>query len=467
MEYAAGGNLKDAIPELDWVEKKRIIVEVATGLAFLHSQGILHRDIKCENILLTEQRQAKLCDFGLAKIMTLSASTGAGNRAVKGTMGYIAPELIHKGPLYSTKSDIYALGVVMKRIGAFSMANNDMPLDYTSLMDQCLHEDPEKRPSANDVARAFEYESAHSIHHSLPASTTILNADEQYSLGKAYCDGFRVDRNYAEAWQRFMFAANMGHVGAQFELGMMYFRGIGTCQSYEDALKWLKQAADQGHNSARNNLAYYYRSGVAGVPSNNIEAAQLFLSAAVEGNILAQINAGRSFEYGQGVDQNHKEAFKWYQKASESGDALAQYHLGTCYYFGQGVAEDYVRASQLWQKAADGGNDQAQYNLGQIFFVGRGVSQDFQKAASLCSKAATQGHMDAQYNLAVSYLKGMGISKDENIAKSWLKSAADQGHIGAQRTLAMMDIGIQERHAMDLPENHNRILLIPTLSKIK
>ncbi|KAF9582144.1 hypothetical protein BGW38_000590 [Lunasporangiospora selenospora] len=433
MEYAAGGNLKDAIPELDWAEKKRIIVEVATGLAFLHSQGILHRDIKCENILLTEQRQAKLCDFGLAKIMTLSASTGAGNRAVKGTMGYIAPELIHKGPLYSTKSDIYALGVVMKKIGTFSMANSDMPLDYTSLMDH----------------------------------TTILNADEQYSLGMAYGNGLRVDRNYAEAWQRLMFAANLGHVEAQFELGMMFFRGIGTCQSFTDALKWLKQAADQGHNSARNNLAYYYRNGVAGVPSNDIEATQLFLSAAVEGDILAQINAGRSFEYGQGVDQNYKEAFKWYQKASESGDALAQYHLGECYYFGQGVSEDYVRASQLWQKAADGGYNQAQYNLGQAFFVGRGVSQDLQKAASLWSRAAMQGHMEAQYNLAISYLKGMGISKDENMAKSWLKSAADQGHIGAQRTLAMMDIGIQERHAMDLPKNLNRILLIPTLSKIK
>ncbi|KAI7818405.1 kinase-like domain-containing protein, partial [Gamsiella multidivaricata] len=120
-DYAEGGNLMGATPKLDWDSKRRIVTEVARGLAYLHNQDILHRDIKGDNILLTKHNEVKLCDFGLAKI--IASATRSSTYTQKGTPKWMAPELKVVKPEYSTKSDIYTLDVVME-----DMVNGDAPL---------------------------------------------------------------------------------------------------------------------------------------------------------------------------------------------------------------------------------------------------------------------------------------------------------------------------------------------------
>ncbi|KAF9276929.1 Dual specificity testis-specific protein kinase 2 [Mortierella alpina] len=69
MEYVEGGNLADAIVDKrvlkSWEVKTRIAKEISLGLAYLHSQGIIHCVIKSANILLTKHKDARICDFGL------------------------------------------------------------------------------------------------------------------------------------------------------------------------------------------------------------------------------------------------------------------------------------------------------------------------------------------------------------------------------------------------------------------
>ncbi|ESQ28210.1 hypothetical protein EUTSA_v10019670mg [Eutrema salsugineum] len=101
---------------LDWSQRFKIIKDVASGLCYLHQQWvqvIIHRDIKPANILLDETMNAKLGDFGLAKLCDHGIDPQTSH--VSGTLGYISPELSRTGKA-STRSDVFALGVVMLEI---------------------------------------------------------------------------------------------------------------------------------------------------------------------------------------------------------------------------------------------------------------------------------------------------------------------------------------------------------------
>ncbi|KAL0647698.1 hypothetical protein Bca4012_045989 [Brassica carinata] len=101
---------------LDWSQRFKIIKDVAYGLCYLHQQWvqvIIHRDIKPANILLDGTMNARLGDFGLAKLCDHGIDPQTSH--VAGTFGYIAPELSRTGKA-STRSDVFALGVVMLEI---------------------------------------------------------------------------------------------------------------------------------------------------------------------------------------------------------------------------------------------------------------------------------------------------------------------------------------------------------------
>ncbi|VVA99811.1 unnamed protein product [Arabis nemorensis] len=101
---------------LDWSQRFKIIKDVASGLCYLHQQWvqvIIHRDIKPANILLDESMNAKLGDFGLAKLCDHGIDPQTSN--VAGTFGYISPELSRTGKA-STSSDVFAFGVFMLEI---------------------------------------------------------------------------------------------------------------------------------------------------------------------------------------------------------------------------------------------------------------------------------------------------------------------------------------------------------------
>lgn len=104
---------------LDWQTRMKIADGAARGLEYLHNSAdppIIFRDFKSSNILLDENFNAKLSDFGLAKIAPIEGeSQGLASTRVMGTYGYCAPEYAATGQL-SSKSDIYSFGVVFLEI---------------------------------------------------------------------------------------------------------------------------------------------------------------------------------------------------------------------------------------------------------------------------------------------------------------------------------------------------------------
>ena len=124
MELVSGGNLKDRILKdgpLPASKTAELGLQVAQALQTAHEQGVIHRDIKPQNILLTESGQAKVTDFGIARAAAASTVTKSG--FVLGTAHYLSPEQALGHPA-SPQSDLYSLGVVL-----YEMLTGELPHD--------------------------------------------------------------------------------------------------------------------------------------------------------------------------------------------------------------------------------------------------------------------------------------------------------------------------------------------------
>ncbi|XP_047092191.1 cysteine-rich receptor-like protein kinase 10 [Lolium rigidum] len=103
---------------IDWNKRLAIIEGIAEGLLYLHKHSrlrVIHRDLKPSNILLDNEMNPKISDFGLAKNFTSNNIEESSTRRVVGTYGYMAPEYASEG-LFSTKSDVFSFGVLILEI---------------------------------------------------------------------------------------------------------------------------------------------------------------------------------------------------------------------------------------------------------------------------------------------------------------------------------------------------------------
>ncbi len=113
MEYVAGQTLRDIIQSyapLAPMEAARLTAEIADALSFAHAHGVVHRDVKPGNVLVTPQGKVKVTDFGIARAESGEPLTKTG--AVLGTATYFSPEQA-QGFALDGRSDVYALGVVL------------------------------------------------------------------------------------------------------------------------------------------------------------------------------------------------------------------------------------------------------------------------------------------------------------------------------------------------------------------
>ena len=140
MELVKGKTLKEIINKegpLSWKWSVNIAMQIASALSEAHKNGIVHRDIKPHNIIITEDGVAKVADFGIAKAVSNSTITAFGTTI--GSVHYFSPEQA-KGGITDAKSDIYSLGVVM-----YEMLTGKVPFDADTAVSVALkhmQEDP-------------------------------------------------------------------------------------------------------------------------------------------------------------------------------------------------------------------------------------------------------------------------------------------------------------------------------------
>ena len=116
MELMPKGSLYNVLQnspgELPLSVRYRISLDVCYGLYHLHEKNILHRDLKSLNVLLDDRLRAKITDFGLSKVKSEVASSSS-TQGMKGTLGWMAPELFEEKPQAGAAADIYAFGMVL------------------------------------------------------------------------------------------------------------------------------------------------------------------------------------------------------------------------------------------------------------------------------------------------------------------------------------------------------------------
>ena len=175
MELVEGHNLADRLRSgpLPWPEAVRVAGQIAAALAAAHRIGVVHRDVKPGNVMLTDTG-AKVLDFGIAALGGLDSQSG---EPLMGTPAYFAPERLAAGPP-DPASDVYALGALLyrtltgraplpvqswedalevhrQRTPVPPLRVPDLPADIAALTLACLAADPARRPSATQLAIRF------------------------------------------------------------------------------------------------------------------------------------------------------------------------------------------------------------------------------------------------------------------------------------------------------------------------
>ncbi len=143
MEYLTGGNLAGRISNgqlavehcLNWMK------QLANGLAYAHKRGIVHQDIKADNIFITTEGDLKIGDFGLAKLAAGRVKGRAGHHGM-GTPAYMSPELCRGDP-QDYRSDIYSMGILF-----YEMATGELPYKTRGMIEMAMKHASAPIPSA-------------------------------------------------------------------------------------------------------------------------------------------------------------------------------------------------------------------------------------------------------------------------------------------------------------------------------
>lgn len=196
-----GGHIRDG-GALHWREATRLIADCCSALAAAHAAGVVHRDVKPDNILCSLSGEAKLTDFGLVKLLKQEEEAGPGltlENAIVGSPSYMSPEQI-KGEQVDGRSDVYSLGMTYYAAlagrppfsGATPMAlfaehcttptpdprgvRPDIPAACIEVLSRATHKAKEERyQSASDMKRALE----DALAGAEPQPCTFLIASEQ------------------------------------------------------------------------------------------------------------------------------------------------------------------------------------------------------------------------------------------------------------------------------------------------
>ena len=133
MEYVPGGTLKELIDErapFGAREAAGVAAQISLALEAAHERGVIHRDIKPQNVLVASSGDLKVTDFGIAR--AASAVTSSASSAVFGTAGYISPEQAMGEPV-GPASDLYSLGVVL-----YEMLTGELPYTADNSIAVCM-----------------------------------------------------------------------------------------------------------------------------------------------------------------------------------------------------------------------------------------------------------------------------------------------------------------------------------------
>ncbi|MBI3546077.1 MAG: protein kinase [Gammaproteobacteria bacterium] len=333
MEYVDGESLRAYLQRVGKLAPERVIDvarQVAAGLSEAHAQGVVHRDLKPDNVMLGRDGLIKILDFGIARALGDTSTT----HTLIGTPAYMAPEQ-SQGKVTDQRVDLYALGLILYECltgqRAFSGATpveialkqlKERPLAPRKLM-------PGTPPHLESIVmRCLEKEPARRFTN----ATEVLRALAQPTTSS----------RRAQPWRSLAIFLVIGIVTALIAYKVM------------DQKKSLPMSAQT--EAIPNDVAEQQ------VPP---ELIKLF-ETAKQGDAAAQERIGRLYLDGPERARNERKAFFWTRRAALGGDGNAQYTLARMYESGRGATRNLVSAYVWYQIAVVAGNDMAREGLSHV-----------------------------------------------------------------------------------------------------
>jgi serine/threonine-protein kinase len=460
-------------------EVRRILREAAHGLAAAHEAGVIHRDVKPENIML-EGRDARilLMDFGIAKAVGGDEETPATDEGVApaltstgiivGTPQYMSPEQACGDKTIDARTDQYSLGVVGYRLLSGSLPFEgestravlykqlvsepppihdkmpDAPPGLASAITRSMRKEPRERfDTMTEFAQMVEDE-----HLSLTAAGMAAAANPPGKPAHPARTKGKPRAAIARSPRQKMLAA-----GA-LVAGIVVIAAVGftlSGGSANDAFQPISTIG--GLDAPADSLAT--ATDALPAPSTTVNRPPPAATAPNRRTSATPPPAGtRSTTSGRPAPtagtpppaatrvtcsslvsaSNWSEALPTCTASAEAGETVAMRHLAGMYDRGDGVPADPVKAFNWYRRAAP--NDaESKFQVSRMYEIGRGTSRDARANVSTLREAAAMGHQQAVLTLASRLENGAGMGRDYNESALWYTRAATSGS-----SLAMMKL---------------------------
>ncbi|PKC10699.1 HCP-like protein [Rhizophagus irregularis] len=486
LEYTDGGSLysylKENFTKLEWNDKYRLALQLASAMGCIHNKGIIHCDLHAYNVLI-HKGDIKVADFGLSKKATEASYYS--DHDVFGIIPYIDPKYLNNicnikhgsQQLYKInfKSDIYSIGVLFWQLSSGCRPFYDEGTKYDisltmgiingkreeiidgttveysdSIYTACWADDPNKRPSIQRVVLDLKSIIYRENNEKTSYSTKFIkNGIEKEQSNEDFDNMMENDfdlvidfddsgSNTNDFTQNNL-VLNLADLTDNVErIDKLIDYIIELHDEKSCSFKEVKRIINQSIQSINKSLqveniknqtsskygffqGFLYFNAIIEKRDKG-KAFELFSKASKDNYPIAQVYLGK-------MRKDPKDAFYWYQKSAENGNKLAQFYLGKCYENGNGTEKDDFKAFECYDIAAKNGNKFAQFKLGYFYYNGIGTQIDKEKSIVWYEKSAMQNHSDAQLCLGLLYKRE---EEDLKEALYWIRKAAENGNKAAQ-----------------------------------
>lgn len=334
-KFCPEGSLEDLIhksvnseapPEFDDTQKLIILYGIASAMSYLHKNNIIHRDLKPANILLDDELNPKISDFGLSK----PKQEEDFQDKLIGTPLYISPE-IYQSSKYSTEGDVYAYSMI-----AYELILNKEPFkgettnsifnkvsqgirpkfseqigdSYKNLIKKCWSQDPDKRPSFEEIVKELKEDSGF-ITDTIDEAKyfNYINSIDETPVSLNPLPEFgKDDIDKLDPKTMFQYAQN-NEIEGNFEEARIYYKKTGDLPTTN------KKLSDPRNVIGMINYARCCEKGIGG-PVDLEQYAMYIKKAADSNNSEAQFRYGLMLEKGKIVEKNLKEAAKYFEASA-------------------------------------------------------------------------------------------------------------------------------------------------------
>lgn len=492
LEFVAGSNLANRMeqpPKLDRASCARVLLEAASALDYAHRRGVVHRDVKPANLLLTEDGRVKVADFGIAKLSGSTTMTATG--MLMGTVEYMSPEQI-RGETVDGRSDQYSLAVlayqlvtgkrpfqadstitlahmiVYEQPTPASAANQSAPvtLNVDRVLARALHKQPSARyATCSDFAHELELAwlgtASPIVSPNAPtiSAASIETAPMEMPAARAVPPGPTATISQpvpppaqaptspppplpaAAAPVAAPVPASGGSkkwiwvavgvflvVAVVAVVGAIKFAPLilrSVVPATESAAS--SQPADTSQKTALQTVPAVTRPQTA--PAQTAPPKTPPSSLPVQRKATAEEQRAERDEAGTASAKatGMQVPVPALEKKAAAGDIRTMVLTGDALAAGHGGTQDYAKARQWYEKAAAKGDAGAMTRIGDLHLKGLGVPRDYVLARSWYEQAAAKDFREAMDRLGELYYQGMGVPKDYAAARQWYEKAAQRG----------------------------------------